>query len=432
MTPGVTSSPITLLTAPTDAAAGTAASGAQAPAGAGGSGFEQLLAQAAQAVRSGLSLLVSGTAAAPANKAAAQPVADADGNPLPLPGATLPVVALDISGIAADSEDAGAQEETGADDASAGDESSEAAALAAALLAMPAPLSTPAAAKPAPATAAGDGAVMLGVPAAALPAAAKSTAATGADEEPAAALDIAAFAGDEQPAKPENHHAAKASAAAANPVRTAAAPAIDARSAAIAPPVKPGEADFDALVKQLEGASAPSNTTQPATAAIDGGRIAPPLRPPAAAATATVSIPVAAEGWSEAVADKVMWFSASKISSAEIHLNPPDLGPLQVKISTQQDQTSVVFNSQHAAVRDALDQNLPRLRDMLGGQGIQLADVGVGNQGHARQQDFRGQGENHSPSSRHAFAHDGDSTEAVAVTAVAAARLARAGIDAYA
>ncbi len=112
----------------------------------------------------------------------------------------------------------------------------------------------------------------------------------------------------------------------------------------------------------------------------------------AAPAAAQVDVPVGRQGWNEAVLEKVMWFSSQQIGSAEIHLNPAELGPLSVRISTHQDQASVYFTSHHASVRDAVDQALPRLREMFDSQGIQLLDAGVGEQRHARQQ-TNGQGE---------------------------------------
>ena len=156
-----------------------------------------------------------------------------------------------------------------------------------------------------------------------------------------------------------------------------------------------------------------------------------------ASANATVQVPVGSEGWGDAVADKVMWFSANQLSSAELHLNPPDLGPLQVRIDTRHDQASVVFSSQHAQVRDALDQALPRLRDMLGSQGIQLLDVSVGGQGAERQPQFaRGDSGGQRPSGGNTagfFGGAGDDGEPLAAVAtVTGMRLPRAGVDAYA
>ena len=84
--------------------------------------------------------------------------------------------------------------------------------------------------------------------------------------------------------------------------------------------------------------------------------------------------------WGEAVGRQVMLMSANNLQQAQITLDPPDLGPLQVKVNTQQDQTSIVFTSHHASVRDALEQSIPRLREMFEQQGLNLADVNVGGQ----------------------------------------------------
>lgn len=183
---------------------------------------------------------------------------------------------------------------------------------------------------------------------------------------------------------------------------------------------------------QAQAGDAPLN---PAVAPLDGGRTLVATRSyldaGGAAATATVSLPVGSSGWSDAVVDKVMWFSANQLSSAEIKLNPPDLGPLQVRISTQQDQASVVFSSPHAAVRDALDQALPRLREMFGGQGLQLTDASVGGQAQRQQQQQQGSGD--SSQARAAwFGSEDNGDTPVAVTRVVGPRLATSAVDAYA
>jgi flagellar hook-length control protein FliK len=95
---------------------------------------------------------------------------------------------------------------------------------------------------------------------------------------------------------------------------------------------------------------------------------------------ASVPVEVGKPGWSDNVMQKVMWMSSQQINKAEIALDPPELGPLQVRISTQSDQTTISFTSHHGSVRDALDQGLPRLREMMAEQGIDLADVDVSDQ----------------------------------------------------
>ncbi|MGK0501214.1 MAG: flagellar hook-length control protein FliK [Oceanicoccus sp.] len=102
---------------------------------------------------------------------------------------------------------------------------------------------------------------------------------------------------------------------------------------------------------------------------------------PEAGLSAAVMTPVGKPGWSESVVQRVMWMSSQNIHKAEIALDPPELGALQVRINTQADQTTVQFTSPNPAVRDALDQGMPRLREMLEGQGLQLADADVAGQG---------------------------------------------------
>lgn len=82
--------------------------------------------------------------------------------------------------------------------------------------------------------------------------------------------------------------------------------------------------------------------------------------------------------WSQAMAQRVMWMVGQEKQSAELRLNPAHLGPVEVKLTLQHDQASLSLLASNAAVRDALEQSLPRLRDMLGQQDIQLAQVDVG------------------------------------------------------
>lgn len=82
-------------------------------------------------------------------------------------------------------------------------------------------------------------------------------------------------------------------------------------------------------------------------------------------------------GWGESVAQRVTMMAGQKVNSARIELDPPELGAMTIKISVTGDQASVSFQSPHALVRDALEQSFPRLQDMLGQQGLQLADANV-------------------------------------------------------
>lgn len=89
--------------------------------------------------------------------------------------------------------------------------------------------------------------------------------------------------------------------------------------------------------------------------------------------------------WGQAVGERVLWLAAQNISSAEIRLDPPELGPMQVRVSVNQDQVNVSFTSPHPAVREVLDQQLNRLREMFSEQGLNLVDVDVSDKSFAQQ-----------------------------------------------
>lgn len=94
-------------------------------------------------------------------------------------------------------------------------------------------------------------------------------------------------------------------------------------------------------------------------------------------------------GWSEAVVDRVMWLSSQNLKSAEIQLDPAELGRLDVRISLNQDQAQVTFSSPHAQVREALESQMYRMREMFAQQGMNQLDVNVSDQSLAR--NFQGQ-----------------------------------------
>lgn len=220
------------------------------------------------------------------------------------------------------------------------------------------------------------------------------------------------------------------------PVDTAAV-AVPARGSVPAQDGKPAiDQDFNTLLKHVDQPDAANNAGAHAAGAVEGGRdLATRQYQSAGGATATVQVPVGKPGWSDAVVDKVMWMSAQQLNSAEIHLNPPELGPLQVRISTHHDQASVFFTSQHQGVRDALDQALPKLRDMLDSQGIQLLDAGVGGQGSAQQQAFAWRGDgggNAASTARAAAGEGGPDNGSPAGNALVAVRASSSLVDAYA
>lgn len=85
------------------------------------------------------------------------------------------------------------------------------------------------------------------------------------------------------------------------------------------------------------------------------------------------------------LAEKVTLLMGQKWQEAEIQLEPHGLGRLRIQLTIDQDQqANVHFVVQHGQTRELVEQALPRLRDMLAGQGLQLGQSTVQHQ-HADQ-----------------------------------------------
>lgn len=127
-----------------------------------------------------------------------------------------------------------------------------------------------------------------------------------------------------------------------------------------------------------------------ANAASIAGRGAAPSSPFAQAMQASnfgqpLGEAVGQNAWGESIAQRVSLMAGLKVSSAQIQLDPPELGAMTVKVSVNGDQASVSFHSPHAMVRDALELSFPRLQEMMGQQGMQLIDAQVSDNSSAGQ-----------------------------------------------
>lgn len=96
--------------------------------------------------------------------------------------------------------------------------------------------------------------------------------------------------------------------------------------------------------------------------------------------TTVIGRPVNHPEWNAELGQKLLWMHNQAVPSAEIRLNPEHLGPISIKIDVNQDQANVTFTTQHAAVKEAIEAAIPKLREMLGGQNLNLADVNVSQQ----------------------------------------------------
>jgi flagellar hook-length control protein FliK len=93
---------------------------------------------------------------------------------------------------------------------------------------------------------------------------------------------------------------------------------------------------------------------------------------------------VASREFGAEVGNRLVWMATHNHQVAELHIEPPQLGPVEVRLSITNDQASLSIASPHAAVRDAIQASLPRLQEMLQGLGISLGNVSVGAEGFAQ------------------------------------------------
>ncbi|UNP87595.1 flagellar hook-length control protein FliK [Aeromonas encheleia] len=91
---------------------------------------------------------------------------------------------------------------------------------------------------------------------------------------------------------------------------------------------------------------------------------------------------------------KVNLMLADKLQQAEIQLDPLGLGKMKIQIQIDaSNQANVHFVVQHGQTREMLEQAMPRLRDMLAGQGIQLGQTLVQQQPQQQPQQQQSQGQ---------------------------------------
>lgn len=100
-----------------------------------------------------------------------------------------------------------------------------------------------------------------------------------------------------------------------------------------------------------------------------------------------VYTPAGHKAWAEDVGNRLIWMANRSESRAELMLTPPSLGKLEVSIQVSGDQTTAHFVAATPAAREALEQAMPRLRELLQLAGINLGqtDVSTSGEQQARQ-----------------------------------------------
>jgi flagellar hook-length control protein FliK len=164
----------------------------------------------------------------------------------------------------------------------------------------------------------------------------------------------------------------------------AAGAAVDT-SAVVAPPPLLGAASSSAEQAaglQAKGAN-PGSQGAPASIVTDATGLPELVRTLAnsgtqsPAAEATISVPLSNGGWPQAVAAQVHWFVNNDVQSATLRLSPEHLGPVEVHLDVRESQVNVSFTAAHPETRAALEQTVPRLREIFASGGLSLGQANV-------------------------------------------------------
>ncbi len=105
-----------------------------------------------------------------------------------------------------------------------------------------------------------------------------------------------------------------------------------------------------------------------------------------AAQQAQLPLQLTKELANEQVAEKVQMMMSKNLKNLDIRLDPPELGRMQIRMTMNNDLANVHFTVTNPQARDIIEQTLPRLREMLAQQGMQLADSSVQQQSSGQQQ----------------------------------------------
>jgi len=80
------------------------------------------------------------------------------------------------------------------------------------------------------------------------------------------------------------------------------------------------------------------------------------------------------------LAMRIQWMFNQALSTAEIMMDPPEMGPLTVKIQQHNGETNIMFQVSQTATKEMLEESLSKLKEMLEQQGINLGETVVEQQ----------------------------------------------------
>ncbi|WP_166364106.1 flagellar hook-length control protein FliK [Pseudomonas akapageensis] len=204
---------------------------------------------------------------------------------------------------------------------------------------------------------------------------------------------------------------------------------------------EPGDKAFNGLLddglKDLKSAASDTRVDNFAERLATLTQAATPKTANAVPLAAPLNQPLAMHqsGWTEGLVNRVMYLSSQNLKSAEIKLEPAELGRLDIRVNLAPDQQAqVAFSSGHAGVREALEGQVHRLKDMFAEQGLGQLNVSVSDQSRGQDQGREAQRGNAPSSSRRSDngSESVDSVGAVAEAVTPSVVLGSSVVDYYA
>ena len=94
-------------------------------------------------------------------------------------------------------------------------------------------------------------------------------------------------------------------------------------------------------------------------------------------------MPLPSPRFAQEVGARLQWIAEQQGGEATLRISPDGLGPVEIRLKLDGDRVELGFTATQQDTRQALQDALPKLREMLAQQGLQLGHADVG-QKHAQ------------------------------------------------
>ena len=158
------------------------------------------------------------------------------------------------------------------------------------------------------------------------------------------------------------------------------------------------DARADAALRAADGAKSDASVTQSDTDAFSAvlGSFSSPTSSPLVSTPFNSPVSLRQPQWTQDMGNRMQMMVSQRMKEVEVKLDPVALGPVRIHLKMdEENKAHVTLSAQHGLTRDMLENALPRLRDMLAQQGVDIGsatvDSGAQQQASEQQQQTTGQ-----------------------------------------